>query len=229
MSAPTTPHTSRENKFSPRPVLRTQIKEYIVQMILNRELQPGERVVESVLARKLGVSQAPVREAIRDLELTGFLVTEPFRGATVRLFTPEELEEVYSVRAALESLAGEQAAKHITAEHEAELRRILDEMMAAARAGDMILTSKLNNQFHEMIWRISGNKFLHKFWESLQLAQWTVITSSRSKKSLVELVERHEEILEALKSRDPQRASQAMRAHIERLEKPVNGGGGKTE
>jgi DNA-binding GntR family transcriptional regulator len=213
----------KKSQFSPRPVLREQIKEYIINKILTGELCPGQHVVESMLARELHVSHAPVREAIRDLELMGFLVSEPFKGASVRLFTPDELEEVYTVRASLEALAARQAAAHITEENIQELRAILDEMMVAAKNQDRNLTSHLDIKFHETIWKISLNKLLLKFWQNLQLGQWTIITASRSKRSLVELAARHEELLDALITRDPELATKAMRDHIEKLEKPVNG------
>ena len=96
-----------------RVVLSDQIKEYIVNAILSGKFQPGERIVESALARQLGISQAPVREAIRDLVLMGFLESEPYKGTSVRSFTSDDLWEVYTVRAALESLAARLTAQRM--------------------------------------------------------------------------------------------------------------------
>ncbi|NJN92643.1 MAG: GntR family transcriptional regulator [Anaerolineales bacterium] len=93
------PRIKAKPEILPRLVLSEQIKDYIVEAILRADLKPGDRIVESALARQLGVSQAPVREAVRDLVLLGFLETEPFKGTSVRSFSPEELLEVYAVRA----------------------------------------------------------------------------------------------------------------------------------
>ena len=92
-----------------------------------------------------------------------------------------------------------------------------------AKDQDQDLTSHLDIKFHETIWKISRNKLLLKFWQNIQLGQWTIITASRSKRSLVELASRHEELLEALMTHDPEKATKAMRDHIEKLERPVNG------
>jgi DNA-binding GntR family transcriptional regulator len=103
-------NSKMETQHLPRIVLSERVKEYIVEAVLNGEMKPGDRIVESSLARHLGVSQAPVREAIRDLVLLGFLESEPYKGTSVRSFTAEELWETYTVRAALESWGGGRGA-----------------------------------------------------------------------------------------------------------------------
>ncbi|HBY95342.1 MAG TPA: GntR family transcriptional regulator, partial [Chloroflexi bacterium] len=88
-----------------RRVLREEIKERLMDAILRGSYQPGDRIVETRIAQDFGVSQAPVREAIRDLELMGFVESTPFKGASVRALNRAELGEVYPVRAALEAVA----------------------------------------------------------------------------------------------------------------------------
>src|SRR3954453_1018339 len=88
-----------------RTVLREQVKDVLLQRIASGELQPGERLVETRIAQELGTSQAPVREALRDLQLLRLVESEPFRGSRVRVFDEEEMIEVYPVRAVLEELA----------------------------------------------------------------------------------------------------------------------------
>src|SRR3954468_15644671 len=95
-----------------RTVLREQVKDVLLQRIVSGELEPGERLVETRIAQELGTSQAPVREALRDLELLRLVESEPFRGARVRVFDEEEMIEVYPVRAALEELAARLAAEN---------------------------------------------------------------------------------------------------------------------
>jgi len=93
-----------------RTVLREQVKDVLLQRIVSGELEPGDRLVETRIAQELGTSQAPVREALRDLELLRLVESEPFRGSRVRGFGEKELVEVYPVRASLEELAARLAA-----------------------------------------------------------------------------------------------------------------------
>ena len=89
-----------------RTVLREQVKDVLLQRIVSGELKPGERLVETRIAQELGTSQAPVREALRDLELLRLVESEPFRGSRVRVFGEEELIEVYPVRAVARGARG---------------------------------------------------------------------------------------------------------------------------
>jgi DNA-binding GntR family transcriptional regulator len=200
--------------------LGDQVKEFIINAIMSGEFKPGDRVVASSLARRLGVSQAPVREAIRDLVLLGFLETEPFKGTSVRSFSPKELYEVYTVRAALESLAARLAARNLTDEDVQTLQSTLDEMIRAAQEQDEARMTRLDNEFHETIMQISDNQLLYQLWQTLQFGYWTIVTTRMSSYDLEELARRHETLLEALQTRDPQRASVAMQHHIEDLGKP---------
>jgi DNA-binding GntR family transcriptional regulator len=204
----------------PRVVLSDQVKEVIVEAILSGEYKPGDRVVESSLARRLGVSQAPVREAMRDLVLLGFLETQPYKGTTVRSFSPEELWEVYAVRAALESLAARLAATRLTQEDEDRLHSILDRVLEAGRDRDQERIIGLDNDLHEAIMQISGNKLLYQLWRTLQFGRWTIYTYRMSSFDAEYLALRHEELLDAIKSRDPERAMYAMQHHIEDLGRP---------
>jgi len=203
-----------------RVVLGDQVKEFVIEAIMRGQYQPGDRVVASSLARRLGVSQAPVREAIRDLVLLGFLETEPFKGTSVRSFTPKELYEVYTVRAALESLAARLAAQRLTDEDVQALQRTLDEMIHAAQEQDEEGMVRLDNRFHETILQISDNQLLYQLWQTLQFGYWTIVTARSSSYDLEELARRHEALLEALATRDPQKAAVAMQRHIEDLGRP---------
>ncbi len=214
------PKPKTEPEILPRVVFSEQIKDYIVEAILRADLKPGDRIVESALARQLGVSQAPVREAVRDLVLLGFLETEPFKGTAVRSFSSEELHEVYAVRAALESLSARTAAACLSEADMTTLRQILDEMIAAAKEEDGQRMVRLDNDFHETILQIAGNKLLYQLWKTLQFGYWTIVTTRISSFNLEQLAQRHEELLEALMTREPDKAAQAMQRHIEDLGRP---------
>src|SRR3954452_8166953 len=92
---------------------RAQIKEVLLERILTGAYQPGERIVETRVAREFGVSQGPVREALRELESVGLVVSGPFVAVPVRPFTPEALGEIYPVRSGLEEVAARTAAPRL--------------------------------------------------------------------------------------------------------------------
>lgn len=202
-------------------VLGEQAKEYIMEAIKDGRLQPGDRVSESGLAHELGISQAPVRDAIRELSMLGFLEREPHRGSVVRSFSPKEQYEVYEVRAALESLAGRLATSRLTESDVQGLEVVLDGIIQAGRNQDLDRMTRLDNQFHEMIIEAAGNKLLHLLWKRLEFGYWTISTARRATWDLGYLANRHRELLEALKTGDPEVASDAMRRHIEDLGKPL--------
>ncbi len=200
-------------------VLSDQVKQYILDAIERGELQPGERLVESQLARQLRISQAPVREAIRDLVSSGFLEREPHKGAMVRLLTDKDMQEIYSVRAVLDALAAEQAAPKVSEEDLQALRNTVEKMLQMAKVGDYLAAARYDWQFHIQIVALSGNSLLRRIYDNLQLGQYILITMRRSSISLEQLAARHQAVIEALATRDPAIARRAMLQHIVELQK----------
>ena len=194
--------------------LREQIKDVILQRILDGAYPPGARLVETRIAQELGVSQAPVREALRDLEQLGCIVHEPFRGCSVRAFSAEELIEAFPVRAALEALAARLAAERITEDELLELADLLDNMRAAARRGDAHDQSQANAAFHATIVRAARNATLERQWAFLEPFSRTFLTVSQPGLDLLALSERHVPILDALRARDGDAAATAMHRHL---------------
>ena len=197
-----------------RSSLREQIKDVILQRIVEGSLEPGSRIVETRIAQELGVSQGPVREALRDLEQLGCVVHEPNRGCSVRDFSLEELLEAFPVRAALEALAARLAAERITKAELAELEQLLERMTKAARRGDAHDQSQANASFHATIVRAARNRTLERQWQMLEPYSRTYLTVSRPGIDLVFLSDRHVPILNALRRRDPAAAAEAMREHL---------------
>ena len=200
-----------------RRVLRDEVRERLMEDILSGRLQPGERIVETRVAKELGLSQTPVREALRDLELLGFVVTSAFRGATVRRVSPEDWAEIYPIRAALEGVAARAAAARISDEDVYRLRGLVEAMRSASQRGDKHATISADIEFHSHIVELSGNRVLKQLWQSLRLATTTFLTVSVTHRPLQELAERHTVVLEALISRDGAAAEAAMRSHISDL------------
>jgi len=171
--------------------------------------------VESALAKELRVSQTSVREALRSLVAMGFLESEPFKGITVRSLTRQDLWEVYTVRAALESMAASDAARRITDAQLLELEEICEKMIQAALAGEVHERTRLNIEFHKTLIRASGNKLISKLFDNLQFGSWSLMTGTLTTMDSVEIATRHRELIEAIRSRDPERARRAAREHIE--------------
>ena len=202
-------------KIVKRQVLRDDIRDHLINAIVSGELHPGERIVETRVAELLGVSQAPVREAMRDLELMGFIESEPFRGATVCQPTMDEIVAVYPVRAALEGTAGRLAAQHIKDEDFHALEREMEAMIEAAKHNDQHAQSLANIAFHRIIITASGNGTLLRLWEMMRLHNWTFVTAVLSGQDLLKLAYRHQAILDALRSGDADACERVMRQHIE--------------
>ena len=197
-----------------RPVLRDQIREYLVNAILNGEYESGDRIVETRIAQQLGVSQGAVREAIRELEWMGFLETQPFSGSYVKELSVADLQEIYPVRAALEALGARLATTRLTDDQLEELDNLIKKMIAVSKQGDTRLMSELNYAFHRKIIEASCNSALIRSWRMFQFSYWTTVSTAELYHDLIFLAERHYPIMEALRSRDPQRAADAMHEHI---------------
>ena len=194
--------------------LREQIKDVILQRIVEGSYPPGSRIVETRVAQELGVSQGPVREALRDLEQLGCVVHEPYRGCSVRAFSVDELLEAFPVRAALEALAARLAAEQLGDAELAELEQLLERMRVAARRGDAHDQSRANASFHATIVRAARNGTLERQWRMLEPFSRTYLTVSRPGIDLIALSERHVPILDALRRHDPDAAAAAMHDHL---------------
>ncbi len=201
-----------------RNVLSEQVKDRILQWILEGELAPGSRIIETRVARELGVSQAPVREALRDLTTLGVVEMQPYRGASVRQPSKTDLVEAMEVRAELEALAARQAATKITPEILEELQELIDQMHDLAEAGDAHGHALNNTAFHGTVVRASGNKTLIRTWSMLEPYARTYVTAMVPGTDLVWLGDRHLAILDALRAGDPDQAAETMRTHAREAE-----------
>ena len=199
-----------------RTVLREQIRELLLERILKGELQSGDRIVELQIAQELGTSQAPVREALRELQSLGFVEHEPYRGTRVRRITEEELAEIYPVRAALEELAAQEAASRLDGKVE-ELEREFEAMREAADRDDLQDLATHDATFHRLIVEAAGNKVLLDTWRTLRVEARVVITALKTDVDLQELAELHRPLLEALREGSPEKAGGALRQHFETL------------
>jgi DNA-binding GntR family transcriptional regulator len=197
-----------------RTVMREQIKELIIQRILEGTYKPGERIVELQLVNELGVSQAPVREALRDLQAMRFIDTEPYKGARVRAVSHEELAKSYPVRAALEELAGQFATARAEPELFIQLEAELQAMRTSARNSDQHGLLVHDARFHELIVEAAGNEVLLDTWGGLRIEAFTLVSVITSHLDLVAIANAHLPILDALRQGDSDLTGKVMKNHI---------------
>ena len=203
-----------------RTVLREQVKEVLLERIRRGELEPGERLVETRLARELGTSQAPVREALRDLELLRLVESEPFRGSRVRAVDDSQLLPVFPVRAALEELAASEAARNADCDVGA-LEHELESMREAAAAADWRTQIAHDVAFHRAMVELAGNEPLLQSWLVLGVEVSTAFATYQTLWDQTELAEFHVPIVEAIRAGDSRRAGAEARKHVRRTERVV--------
>ncbi len=197
-----------------RTVLREQVKGILLHRIVSGELKPGERLVETRIAQELGTSQAPIREALRDLELLRLVESEPFRGARVRPFGDNEFVEVYPVRAALEEVAARTAAEKLAGDVRA-LEAEVAAMRAAAARNDIQALTEHDIAFHRLIVEAAAMPVLTQYWKLLGVEGRITITLYRTHVEPAQAAEFHVPILEAIRSGNGPAAGRAARKHVE--------------
>ncbi len=199
-----------------RVVLSEQVKEELLDGIMSGRFKPGDRLVESQIAKGMGISQSPVREALRDLVAMRFVEVEPHKGARVRKMDDREVVEVYPVRASLEELAGQMAVKRAQA-HIDDLERAVDKMGRAFRDKDARTMAHWDVQFHRTILEAADNRILLETWNSLMIEARTYLTLSNLmvRRPDIDLTPWHHPIIDAIRSGDPMRCGAEMRKHVE--------------
>jgi len=203
-----------------RTVLREQIKEILLERILRGELEPGERLVETRLARELGTSQAPVREALRDLQLLRLVESEPFRGARVRAVDDAQLLPIFPVRAALEELAAREAAVSANGDV-GPLERELEAMRDAAEREDWRTQISHDLAFHRTMVEMADNEPLLQCWLVLGVEVSTAFAVYWTYWDQLDLAEFHVPIVEAIRAGDAARSGAEARKHVRRTERVV--------
>lgn len=200
-----------------RNLLRDEIRDVIQQAIMTKQLKPGDRIVETQWASDLGVSKAPVREAIRELETIGLLENRPYQGSFVRVMDAKQINDANKVRTVLEIQGIREATNIITEEQLAEIRQVLDRMEQAADQQEIEQYLQSNIDFHRLIMIASGNKTLLNVWQQANISAWTSIITNLSERSLENLAKRHEEMYEALRARDVEWAVRTVANHHKEL------------
>lgn len=212
---------SRPGKTEPksdligRTALAVEITNRLRQMILEGQLQPGEKIREKLLTEQFGVSRTPLREALKVLAAEGLLELLPHRGTVVTKQSDGEIAEVFLVLAALEGLAGELAARNASEEDLKKIRAMTGDLRRTYEQTDRPTYFRINQSIHRALLNLAGNETLVRSHELLahrvQRARYQAnLTPARWRAA----VEEHEAIAEALSNRDARKTAELMKDHL---------------
>jgi len=179
---------------------------YLREAIFEGRFPPGAALRELSLARELSVSQATIREALRHLEHTGLVTRKPNIGSTVTRLSPKDVAERVALRVALETMAAQLAAAHMREADYAELYQRLHVLDAAVKSNSYYEAAQADLDFHRFIWKCSGNETLARILEliTVPLLAFMSIVRSQGFQRLESVVQAHEPLISALRSRDPE-------------------------
>ncbi len=195
--------------------LRDAVYRNLLEMITSRELQPGHHLVETELARILGVSRQPIREALLRLHAEGWVDQRPAYGTFVHIPTDIEADELLAVRAVLEAESARLAAQHATPEHVGHLRHIQQMGEQAVASEEPTALVAANSDFHAYIVSISGNGLLAEILGTLERrVRWYHVSFARTRARAS--WDEHAEIIEAISAGNSGSARDLMRRHTER-------------
>jgi DNA-binding GntR family transcriptional regulator len=201
---------SLSTHLSRRAPVSSQIAESIRGMIVAGDLQPGDRIVESRIARQIGVGQPTVREALVALEHQGLVVRKANQGCVVTSLTRAEICQLVRIRAELETLAVELAVETASDAEIEKLLEVTELMKAAAFQKDPQQFFDLDFQFHDTLWKLSGNSFLPRLLEQTlaPLLAFLFIRNLRRNLEIdmMESAEAHVEVAKAMLSRNKETA-----------------------
>jgi DNA-binding GntR family transcriptional regulator len=192
-----------------------QVARVLTQAVVEGRLAPGSKVVEAGIARELGVSRAPVREAARLLEQQGLLVASPRRGFFVRKFAADDIDDIYDLRLCVERHAAVLAARNLTPETRDRLRRQIDVLHQTADLEDPARQVEEDYRFHRLICEIAANRRLLRLFDDLASELRMVIgLIGRLYDDPHEIARTHEPVLAALEQGHPERIVAHVDYHI---------------
>lgn len=195
-------------------LLHQEIADAVRRAIVSGQFKPGERLLEAELAERLGVSRAPLREALRQLEDEGLVLSAPHRGTTVARLTPNDVHEIYSLRRVLEELAVSIVVRSISPAELRSLRSLVSEMEAAAGRGDAAHLVDLDMRCHETILRLSRHSRLYAAWKRMEGQLRLFFAAADQLFEDHQLSSRHARLIDAIASGDENEAMVAVREHI---------------
>jgi len=214
------PTTNQDNPAAPQ-LVRDWVEIRLREAIQNGQFQPGEWLRQQRIADQLGVSEMPVREALKKLAAEGVVEYLPYRGMRVRGYSADDVADIYKVRAFMESMAARAAAEHITSEELAELKALATQIEEHQSPESLAEHRELNRRFHEVVFMASRRTYLvhalRQLWRVFPSMLWgsfpATATERFSEQDTYDTLE-HRAIIRALEERNAAQAEQVTRQHI---------------
>ena len=209
-------------KKLPYKSLRYAALNAIRNSIMNGELKPGQRLVESDISQQLGISRSPVREALCQLEIEGLVTSSPNMGSYVTKLSLKDLQEIYTIRAALEKLAVKIATHRANEEELTELEKLVEDMHKSAEVGNLSQLVELDMNFHRYLCYTSHNKHLLDIWLTMN-AQIKLFINLTAHFYLPakEIVKRHKNVVKAIRENRAEEAGRLISSDIIELGKKI--------
>ena len=202
--------------------IRRKTYEYLREKLLNGEIPPSQHLIEAKIAKDLGTSRTPVREAFHSLELEGLIESIPRVGYVVKSTSEEEVEEICEIRMAIEGVAARWAIEKAHKKLIEELKKNISISGGRVLKGDAKAFIDLDARFHEIIARHSGSQRLLELAQTLRRHMLRYrIQSIYSVENVLRAIEGHKGILRAIEKRDLEELNKAIRYHMEQSKSDI--------
>ncbi len=193
---------------------KDQVIDYVYGFILDGRYLPGEQIKESLLAKELGISRAPVREALKELIVIGIVDYKPQVGNFIALLSPKQIADSYITRGVLEGYAAMAACDQFSEDDFRQMKLLVDRMRNAAEGGNQKMVVQIGHDFHNLLVSKNNNVQLAEYMDRLSLKlhvmfykHWSDLYSPR------EIGDRHMKIVTSVMSGDPAKIEQTIREH----------------
>lgn len=202
------------NQIENRP-LRERVLDALREAIISGDLKPGQPLTEMELAASLGVSRAPLREALQILSSEGLVETIPYTGTSVRHLTRTDIEELYSLRSVLETFAVRRVITQRNPQHVEQLRQCFTAMLGAAESGQIKQVNNIDRLFHDTLIELTGHSLLMNSWSvvSMRVRQVMALLNRRNS-DLKQIAYNHLPIIDAIEKEDEDKAIALIQKHV---------------
>jgi len=209
--------------------LDQKVYSILKNMIMERELLPGQKIPQEKLARDLGISRTPLIGALKFLEQDKLVESVPRRGFFVRLFSKEEMVYIFELREVLEGLAARRAAAKVSDSQIMELKRFFKDFAKQKNILDVKAYAREDRRFHTFVTNIGAKEFLKSILQTTNIISFSyqVLHSEGLVRPPNETIQEHLAVIEAIKVRNPEAAEELMRRHFKKslayLKREING------
>ena len=198
--------------------LDQKVHQILKNMIMDRELLPGQKIPQEKIAQELGVSRTPLIAALKYLEQEKLVESKPRRGFYVRLFAKEEMVSIFELREVLEGLTARRAAQKVTDAEIDKMKQFFSQFDLTQDITDYKAYSREDRHFHTYVTEIGAKEFLKSILETTNIISFSyqLINSEGLVRSPNETIHEHLAVIDAISRRDPQAAEKLMRRHFKR-------------